>query len=120
MKGENDILEKVLRGLECCLPAHDPDCDLCPYDSVDLRCRAQLRDDVVELLKAQEPRVLSLEEYKATAEKPLSQRDPVWLQWRHGDSRWAIPQRAYEGYGQDWIAWTGKPSEGQREAVKWE
>ena len=47
--------EKVIKGLECCLPAHDPDCDLCPYDSIDLRCRAKLRDDIIALLKAQEP-----------------------------------------------------------------
>lgn len=48
-------LERALKGLECCLPPHDPDCDLCPYDSIDLRCRAKLRDDVMALLKAQEP-----------------------------------------------------------------
>lgn len=47
--------EKVIKGLECCLPSHDPDCDLCPYDSIDLRCRAKLRDDIMALLKAQKP-----------------------------------------------------------------
>jgi len=45
-------LEKVVKGLTCCLPAHDPDCHMCPYDSIDLRCRAQLRDDTLGLLKA--------------------------------------------------------------------
>ena len=47
-------LEKVLKGLECCLPPHDPNCDLCPYDSIDLRCRSKLHEDVIALLKAQE------------------------------------------------------------------
>lgn len=46
--------EKVIKGLEACLPPHDPDCDLCPYDSIDLRCRAKLRNDVMALLKEQE------------------------------------------------------------------
>ena len=51
--------EKVIKGLECCLPAHDPDCDLCPYDDIDLRCRAKLRDDIITLLKAQEQKPIS-------------------------------------------------------------
>ena len=50
-----DKRDKVIKGLECCLLPHDPDCDLCPYDSIDLRCRAQLRDDVMALLETQEP-----------------------------------------------------------------
>lgn len=53
---EQEKREKVIRGLECCLPPHDPDCDLCPYDSIDLRCRAKLHEDVMVLLKAQEPK----------------------------------------------------------------
>ena len=48
--------EKIVKGLEACLPPHDPNCDICPYDSIDLRCRAKLRDDIIALLKAQEPR----------------------------------------------------------------
>lgn len=46
---------KVINGIEACLPSHDPECDLCPYDSIDRRCRAKLRDDVMTLLKEQEP-----------------------------------------------------------------
>lgn len=46
--------EKVIKGLECCLPPHDQDCDLCPYDSIDLRCRSKLHEDVMALLKTQE------------------------------------------------------------------
>lgn len=47
--------EKVINGLKCCLPSHDPDCDLCPYDSIDLRCRVKLYNDIMALLKAQKP-----------------------------------------------------------------
>ena len=39
--------EKVIKGLECCLPSHDPDCDLCPYASVEY-CRKQLLDETIK------------------------------------------------------------------------
>ncbi len=48
-------IEKIIKGIESCLSPHDPNCDLCPYDSIDLRCRAKLRNDVMTLLKEQEP-----------------------------------------------------------------
>ena len=53
-------MERAIKGLECCLPPHDPNCDICPYDSIDLRCRAKLRDDVMALLKAQEPKMVQV------------------------------------------------------------
>ena len=53
-----DKREKVINGLELCLPRHDPDCDLCPYDSDGARCRVQLMDEAIELLKTQEPRTV--------------------------------------------------------------
>ena len=49
--------EKVIKGLECCL--HDEDdghgrlCEKCPYDCGD--CRKDLYNDVLGLLKEQEP-----------------------------------------------------------------
>ena len=66
-----------------------------------------------------ETRVLSLEEYRAIAERPLEERVPVWLEWRGGRGRWAIPERAYQGYGVNWHCWTGKPSNEQRRAETW-
>lgn len=49
-------LEKVIRGLECCLHVKDCNCGDCPYDDIDLRCKSEnLYNDVMELLKAQEP-----------------------------------------------------------------
>ena len=109
--------EKVIKGLECCLPAHDPDCDLCPYDSVDLRCRANLRDNVMELLKAQEPRVMTLEEAKSA----------YVVEYRSGKIREfgsalldldVDPLNAE--YGKIYRVWTSRPTDAQREAVKWD
>lgn len=73
--------------------------------------------DVVPITK---PRVLSLDEYRANAEMPRSERVPVWVEWRDGSYGWAIPQRAYEVYGVGWRAWTDRPTEEMREAVEWE
>lgn len=71
-------------------------------------------------LKAQEPRVMTLDEYRAIAERPLEERVPVWLEWRCvGHSRWTIPERAYQGYGDTWRCWTDKPGEAERKAIPW-
>ena len=65
----------------------------------------------------QEPRILTLEEYKSIAERPLDQREPLWIEWRDGSGAgWRIPQRAYCQYGIDWRAWTSRPTDVQREA----
>lgn len=49
--------EKVINGLECCLHDEDDDhgrlCEKCPYDCGD--CRKDLYNDVLGLLKEQEP-----------------------------------------------------------------
>ena len=47
--------EKVFKGMNCCLRNGDPECCLCPYDAIDLRCRVNLRNDLINLMKAQEP-----------------------------------------------------------------
>lgn len=77
-------------------------------------------EGAAEELREQGPRVLSCEEYKAIAERPMEERVPVWLEWRGGSGRWTIPERAYQGYGVNWRCWTGKPSDAQREAEAWE
>lgn len=51
-------LEKVIKGLAQCLKGTGcSSCENCPYNSVgvDFRCRVDLRDDALALLKAQEP-----------------------------------------------------------------
>ena len=48
----------VLNGINCCLVNGDPECRLCPYDAIDLRCRANLRNDLIDLLKAHEAQLV--------------------------------------------------------------
>lgn len=80
----------------------------------------QTMDDVQLILEARKPRVLTLEEYIAEAEKKREYRVPRWEEWitdKHG--KWKIPQRAYAGYGTSWRVWTSKPEKSQRSEVPW-
>lgn len=50
-----DRLEKVIKGLECCIKRNPDDktkCDECPYEGA---CLNRLKADSLVLLKAQEP-----------------------------------------------------------------
>lgn len=118
---ERELLEKVVKGLECHFLIDMEPCVKCPYykKNGDINCTDIMAKDALELLKAREPRVLTLDEYRAIAEKPRSMREPVWIEWRDGGYGWAIPQRAYEVYGVDWLAWTDRPTDEMREATAW-
>jgi len=76
-------------------------------------------DLAIEALKAQEPRLMTLEEYRAMAERPLDERDPLWEEWRSVDSRWVMPAPGYGGYGTSWRCWTSRPTDEQRAAEAW-
>ena len=85
-------------------------------------------------LKAQEPRVMTLEE--VTEDKP----DVVWFDDRHykltypafvsnGEvTGWIVSlsngclerHDHIDGYGKEWRCWTSRPTDAQREAIPWE
>lgn len=109
---------------------------LCPYFSDDECVRSILRD-ALELLKEQEPRVLTLDEVK----KLESLRDgAIWIETIGKGLFPALPEitmseiiffvaipadhyRFYcenKWYGKTWRCWTYKPTDEQRKAVKWE
>lgn len=75
--------------------------------------------------KAQKPRVMTLEEVLAWAEMPAEKRDPIFFEQRKGPNGWiansACPKDYYL-YCEDGDArcWTSRPTDEQREAVKWE
>ena len=91
-------------------------------------------DGIIALLKAQEPRVMTLEE--VTEDRP----DVVWFDDRHykltypvfisnGEvTGWIVSQSRgcmerhdhVEGYGKRWRCWTSRPTDEQREAEPWE
>lgn len=131
-------LERVINGLEIC----EQDEKLCftetecPYQSKFPRCCITLIHDALELLKAQEPRVMDADEIVLSA-------DPskwLWVE-RKGDycaeafkagktisgliafdsempGAFLYCERPDE-YGKTWRCWTSRPTDEQREATPW-
>lgn len=134
--------EMVIKGLECCISART--CSECPYIDeypevcTSGECIAALMKDAEELLKAQEPRVMTLEtilnEYR---DAPLyleiqgggycdwaywyrkPKRGILTLRWYHEDEAWGAGVPLDE-YRKTWRCWTSRPTDEQREAVKWD
>lgn len=134
--------EKVVRGLECCIITASFCRDDCPYigkgDENDY-CDEKLFKDALALLKAQEPRVMTLEEVVNGTGAP------AWFEGRSARAYtgWVLIYDVQEGmgitgtrvgvtkpghitiwpavelYGTKWRCWTDRPTKEQREAVKW-
>lgn len=125
-----ELREKVVQGLELCLKGLS---DLCPYKDSDAPggCRDELMYDVMMLLCAQVPRVLTLEE--------ADKAPYVWLESKEGglgirririvpiDSTAISIQtfgqpdtigNIYE-FEKRFRCWNAKPTDEQRKAAKW-
>lgn len=143
-------IEKVIKGLECCKNRYD--CKQCPYATEydpNLDCVDKTRADAIELLKEQQPRVLSYDEMKTMIGKPVYVEEPK----RNADPQcyWGIVVEGEEppkegGYnypggvdfnvevglnvydgdlymvdiGCGWRAWTAEPTDEQRMNTPWE
>lgn len=114
--------EKVIKGLECCLPMTRRnglgDCGKCPYDrKITLEggiteCCHELMLDALALLKAQEPRVMTREEAL----------NSLVIEYRSGKLREVgkhVFTEGYEYYGSIWRVWDRMPTDEQREATPW-
>ena len=139
--------EKVIKGLEMhksglCNVLTENGKEYCPYWENNDNCMVALLNDTLSLLKAQEPRVMTLEEVRKHYTLPpvvlddlqwqaeyLSNIAPLYFEyklnspsvhWRgqreaqHCLTHWA------KVYGRLWRCWTSRPTEEQRKAVKWE
>ena len=131
-------IEKVIKGLECCtFILGKRKCNECPYQK-DNGCY-QLQDDFHALMKEQEPRVMTLEEVK----RHNNQDGCVWFEQPTYNAVAAFARKddedcteiispyllgdpinhCYMGnrfYGNAWRCWTSRPTDEQRQAVKWE
>lgn len=147
----DDLREKVIQGLEICkadLWSRDT-CKItgCPYADIPdgtlqyRSCRIKLMDDALSLLKAQEPRVLTLEELDAiyqtkerhtwpfntppylwmTVNPDVRKTRGFWICWR--DIMYSLendsPFYVRENYGKVWKIWTAEPTDEQREEAQW-
>ena len=135
--------EKVIDGLRRCESYGYCEDKQCPYYEC-TGCLELLRSDALELLKAHEPRVMTLEEVKNNVD------NPCWFE-SHGtymgyEGFWIIPYAftAWEtmyyvfplmqinergdshyselglpAYNKTWRCWTSRPTDEQREATPW-
>lgn len=125
--------EKVNNALGRCESYGYCDDKRCPYYE-NTRCLESLRKDALELLKAQEPMVMTLEELSA-----LPFDTPVVIEEINDECGWNVfygideendvcfcgfkasaDYYDLEEYGESWRCWTSRPTDKQRKAVKWE
>ena len=122
--------EKVIKGLEEMLD------DSKYNDSVNWNPWAdtEILEDALALLKAQEPRVMTLEElpgWDGTFLIEVRNGATVWANWyaeyehygetvcRMVDIGGEVDDRFKKLYGYEWRCWTSRPTDEQREAIPW-
>ena len=133
-------LEKVIKGLECCVVGAE--CDHCKYGMLNKNdfegCR-QMLADALALLKAQEPRVMEWQEIVDSA----TQMPFIWLESKENHERvfqsilfktWLFDSTVtiitvmtrgwlFEGYqvnyNKTWRCWTSRPDEKRRTEAPW-
>ena len=122
--------DKVIKGLE-----HHSRCqcsfgngDICPYWSAE-NDSAILCRDALELLKAQEPRVMMADEVeKWVRQKPID-REPIYVEVKDSFCAWMVndycdylPETdlSPELYGKTWRVWSAKPTEEERKKAEWD
>ena len=139
-----DNREKVIKGLECCAECGKCKSE-CPYDGKNdsiYGCTTQLAKDALELLKAQEPHVLSLEEIDDIVTKTNKEHEMIF--WAEVKSRTRYSFGVFQldlstnddyealllgcawpawyrrsSYGFRWRCWSSRPTDEQREATPW-
>jgi hypothetical protein len=133
-----ELREKVIKGLEL---LHKRLLDASVHDRIAI-LDANMVSDAIALLKAQEPRVMTLDDIGNALKMPL------WKETKraHKDlyTGWVLPYDIQKGegitgtrlgmsepsgrvvwyrlddYGTTWRCWTAEPTEEQRKAVKWD
>ncbi len=95
-------------------------------DISDYRERENTVRNALELLKSQQPRVMTLEEVKQWCETHSYKQNPIWVEFQrgHGTDGWRVDlvNSGLLSWCEDKEArcWTSCPTEAQREAVKWD
>lgn len=145
MNQNNISLEKVIKGMEVCSPAGCAK-EKCPYyegpesefwgNPDGYECEFNLRQDAIKLLKAQESRVMTWEEAKASVNDGpfiiFEVRDSTGSELDFGvlvDDSYEMSEgslltveffpKMEDEYGKHFRMWTSRPTDEQREAVKW-
>lgn len=122
---EREKGEKVIKGLECCTQDHCDPKD-CPYYSEMQNCENMLKQHALALLKAQEPRVMTIEELKSC------DQETIWFQVKSNHTMKQLTQDGinalifigslhnWNGYGTIWRCWTSRPTDKKKEETPWD
>lgn len=131
--------EKVIKRLRCLSDPYvqdmdERDCENCQYDNA--CCFLDVTADALSLLKAQEPRVMAYDEMMKAEicfleVKGIEQIDPFIRYEVDGKSYWSSPYTNNESNPFELLAeqeeylinarcWTARPTDEQREKVKWD
>lgn len=136
--------EKVVKGLECCHQINQTECFKCPYSRGN-GCTYALMGDALALLKAQQPRVMTLDEVLAHYSLPpvfpddlgmqedyFEDIQPLYFEFPHDrEDYWIVHWRGYSqvaryldewkySYNKKWRCWTSRPTDEQKEATQWQ
>ena len=135
MNGEFDH-EKVIKGLECC--THPGTCGCCPFDikgdDETHTCLLNLINETYEMVKAQEPRVMTLNEldelrgrgrvvYYEDRNAIAKCQDVFYIAtideyvYFKGET-YVFPKRV-DQYGKTWRCLTSRPTDEQGEVTEW-
>lgn len=130
---DNEKLERVIKGMECCSREDIGDCNNCPYNINDMHCDIGMMRDALALLKAQEPRVMTVDEMNQLLNGdtvwveisdgrllPMMVEDGTLMRWGY---MWRICDEAFCAHEEGECAaraWTSRPDQATREAVPWE
>lgn len=132
-------LEKVIKGLKMhktgiCNVLTASGKEYCPYWENNDNCMLELLNDALSLLKAQEPRVMTMEEL---SELPID--TPVFCEENNDECGWNVfygideekdvcfcgfkasaDYYSLEEYGESWRCWTSRPADSERKNTPWE
>lgn len=132
-------IEKVLKGLEAHATASG--CmKNCPYWRIEkLDCSQELAADAFALLKAQQPRVLTVEEVQTVPKNsviwyeindavfgrkfdlwPFIRSDDDWFSPEFPTGRQMFDESDKLDYGKKFRCWSARPTNKERKAVKWD
>ena len=122
---EQEKRKMVIRGLECCSAedkraafCHEYDCPYRDYEE----CPMNLMRDALDLLKAQEPKLITREEWDEWRHRPEGKRDPLFLQLDRTSGVWILKPEAWHEIAfltGEIKVWNKKPTVEQMMAVKW-
>ena len=127
-----ELREKVIRGLECCTTKPLPKCEACPYaDADEGTCFTmdKMQIDALALLKAQEARVMDVDEVREWVGKQRVDREPICVEVKDDICAWIVSDEYWDMqmdinlsgdlYGKTWRCWTSRPTAAELEAVPW-